>query len=241
MKNTLRLIGIIALAVIIGFSMTACDPNNGDQNCATCGKFPCECPPPCTHTPGAAATCTTAQICTTCEIVIQAALNHTAGICTRCGVLRLSGLDVIDDDDSGMTEFTEVYNFITGTPKIQIIEGKLTIELDQPKSEHMSLAEAIFWAVTADPNDALIFIIHRFLDLDNSNYELVITTPDWMQTANLIYSDKDVVLNGGLNSFSNLTLKRGWNYLIRDWNDDSYSSSQTHPEGFVWTIFEATY
>jgi hypothetical protein len=61
MKNTLRLIGIIAVIAIIGFVVTACD--NGNQNCA--------------HTPGAVATCTTAQTCTTCGHVITDALGHT--------------------------------------------------------------------------------------------------------------------------------------------------------------------
>jgi hypothetical protein len=32
MKNTIRLIGIIAFIVIIGFSMITCDGDNGDDN-----------------------------------------------------------------------------------------------------------------------------------------------------------------------------------------------------------------
>ena len=65
MKNTLKFLGnltranqrlakvplvIIALIAIIGFSMMACDPENGNGNgngdkCSTCSSEPCICPP----------------------------------------------------------------------------------------------------------------------------------------------------------------------------------------------------
>ena len=71
MKNTLRLIGIIVLVTLIGFSMAACgDSGSGDPST-----------PPHTHIPGAAATCTSAQTCTACGVVLQAA-SHTYGAWT---------------------------------------------------------------------------------------------------------------------------------------------------------------
>ena len=50
MKNTFKFLGIIALIAIIGFSMMACDPENGNGNgngdkCSTCSSEPCICPP----------------------------------------------------------------------------------------------------------------------------------------------------------------------------------------------------
>jgi len=42
MKNVFTL-GIIALIAVIGFVVIACDNGNGDQNCKTCGKYPCQC------------------------------------------------------------------------------------------------------------------------------------------------------------------------------------------------------
>jgi len=262
MKNTLRLIGIIALAVIIGFSMTACDPNNGDQNCATCGKLPCECQKAtvCTECGEDPCDCPTSSDCAECgenpcECPCEECdaypcecpcIDHNivGGICTKCGVLRLSNLDVVDEDDSGITEFTQanfghtygsLTDFITGTPKVQITEGKLTIELDQPKSEHIVLAEVVFGTLSAEPNDSSIFPIFLFYDEDGY-FELILFHHEQMQRAYLIYVDKDVVLNGGDWNFNNLTLKKGWNYLI--FGDGSTSSSQTLPEGFGGTILD---
>ncbi|MCL2809805.1 MAG: DUF1566 domain-containing protein [Treponema sp.] len=60
MKKGTKSIGIIFLAILIGFTFITCDPE-GDA---------------CTHTAGAAATCSTAQTCTKCSGVIQAALGH---------------------------------------------------------------------------------------------------------------------------------------------------------------------
>jgi len=263
MKHANKLWLILAVIALIGFVVISCDNGNGngacthtagavatcttDQTCTTCGvvmqaKLGHD-------ESGAAATCTTAKICARedCDHILQATTHSIiGGICTGCGVLRLSGLDVVDEDDSGITEFTAattshnayvpLTDLITGTPKVQITEGKLTIELDQPKSEHMQLAEAIFGS-DAEPNDALTFSIF-FNDDPDGYFELRLRSPDSDQHASLVYADKDVVLNSGYWNFSNLTLKKGWNYLIFDYNDNSTSSSQIHPEGFVWTIYE---
>jgi len=74
MRKTFRLIGILALAVVICFAVSCGDPDNGNS--------------PCSHTGGTAATCTTAQTCTKCGVVMQATRGHdhaSSLVCKRTG------------------------------------------------------------------------------------------------------------------------------------------------------------
>jgi len=94
MKNFFKFLGIIVLALVVGFAVSCGDDDNGGG---------------CSHTAGAAATCTTAQTCTKCGNVIQAAFGHQGLIAAFAPTCTTAG----NSDESGTC--TRSGCLVTGT------------------------------------------------------------------------------------------------------------------------------
>ena len=177
--------------------------------------------------------------------------------CTLCGAtdgtrsipswaLRLSNLDVIDEVGSGETNFgymwvggvVPITDIITGTPKIQIGGGKLTIEFDTPKSEKMRSISIEAAGSATITNDAESYLRYDFCNSDASHQLVCSDGTD--SDAGLIYVDANVTINGNDgsgNTFSNDSLKKGWNFIVYNNSSLTYTSaSKTLPAGFAWRI-----
>jgi hypothetical protein len=204
MKNAIRIVGIIALAAVIGFTMAACKGDDGETD-------PTE--------------------------------------------LRVSNEPVMGTTDSTDLAFVgpsshpyPLNEDITGTPIVQVVGGKLTLALDAPYDSALGL---IFDAVHADssditvtPTDAKWLIIKSFSNLSGD-------TTLWMKgpgageidVTYLYYADKDVTINGTHtpNTYTNVTLKKGWNYLpvANSGSEFTYGpASQTKPAGATWWVVD---
>ena len=141
-------------------------------------------------------------------------------------------------DGVSPTKFIRLSNYLTKTPKIEIIDGKLTLELDAPKTEVMESFEYFFangeGAVT--PDDAKFFWLRTIFD-NSRTYALEGTT-------HFIYVDKDVTIDGydENSNYKNLTLKMGWNYLLYE-DASEYGATYTKavricPEDVKWFVWK---
>ena len=169
--------------------------------------------------------------------------------------LRLSNLTVLDNDSSGLNAFVKlayiadginvepIGNHITGTPKVQISNEKLTIELDQPKPASLNILDISGYA---DPSNAKAFIIWCFTHDGDPYYDLI-----WKKNGStnnflsLVYVDKDVTFNGEIDFivFNNTSLKLGWNFVVISYDSGSgewiaSNPTQTIPTGYTWSIQE---
>jgi len=134
-------------------------------------------------------------------------------------------------------------NGITGTPKVQIAGGKLTLELDAPKDAVLQLITDVFSAgFTVTPTDAKGVYIPYFNDSDE-DYYLYMKGPGADGETLLFYVDKDVKINGTVRDEDrtdtfNASLKKGWNYLsiAVSGTTRTYTASQKKPSGAKWTV-----
>jgi hypothetical protein len=151
-------------------------------------------------------------------------------------------------------EIVPLSEFITGAPEVKITNGKATIKLDTPRDSAMGLiSEPIYSTernITVTPADTMFLSVGNWLDLLDQTgvYELrcihntSFTADDNpFIYADLIYVDKDVTLNGYLDEeknthvFNNVSLKRGWNYLIV-----SGARNKERDDGFIFTYVMGT-
>ena len=225
---------------VIALSLTGCDNGNGA----------------CSHDwqlSSTTSTCTAAGQdsfdCTKCTETKQepgTALGHSNGICTRCGVLRLSGITVIDEEGSGVIDFGYIWDLnnweykplsdlITGTPKAQIVNETMTIELDAPKTEAMILFSEICNNDDVTPDDVKGFYMYSFKCLDIFYYARLYNE-DSESSLGFYYAENDVTVNDDY--YDNITFKKGWNFFVYDYNEN-ISVTQTFPSGFkVYIIYD---
>ncbi|MCL1927683.1 MAG: hypothetical protein FWG07_02675 [Treponema sp.] len=210
-KGTLGLMGIIVLAALIVFCFTACD--NGSTSSGD-------------------------------------SLVDVIG-----DTVRLYNKTVVYENETSATNFayrdwsdTPLSDYITGTPKVLISGGKLTIELDQPKSDKMKVIDtgnSESYPYTIDPSDTK-YCSAFFCD-PSGKYGLYPKYGD--KLAVLVYVDKDVTIDSSnYNStafnmsgptYDNVTLKKGWNYLIQDQSGGfphPTIAARTLDSGFTWTV-----
>jgi hypothetical protein len=265
--KTSKLIGIIAVIAIIAFTFTACRPcthswsswtTKTEGTCTTplVEKRICSvCEREETRNVGEPLEHNIVDgICTICGVLseyeetrnVEEPLEHDiAG-----GVLRLYNLPVTFEADTDETDFSYFYegawtaislnNLITGTPKVQItgagVNRRLTIELDHPKTTAFMPIQNVFPDVIATPSDVNVFFIIRFTESEGFLFCKML---GYLSSTELYYADRDVVLNGYVNSFEydNVSLKKGWNFVTWSWSSDhKVVASQTQPADTVWTI-----
>jgi len=161
--------------------------------------------------------------------------------------LRLSGITVNIKDTPTLNNFgyfeagTDVYkplsDYITGTPKVEINDSKLTLVLDAPKESVMYAINIPYGNIVVNPSDAKWFFIA--LCTPDSAYYMGIENHDGTEVS-LVYVDKDVNINGTSSAinYSNISLKRGWNFLeITSGSPNTYTkAAQTQPNSSIWTV-----
>jgi len=226
MKNLFRLLGVIAMVVVIGFFITACSDSGGSSNNGDGDDI---------------------------KVDIVGA------------TLRLYDKEVTYIDQTTITSFGNllsstvdgpISDYITGTPKVEINNSKLTIELDQPKPENMLIFSGddiygIDMGITATPADAKCFNIGGFYEEDTwyiLQYFYNDTVSGMRWNVRLIYMEKDVILNGTIDvagtywTYDNVSLKQGWNYLIWSYdnttNTFTYTATRTEPSSiYKWYVY----
>jgi len=161
--------------------------------------------------------------------------------------IRLYGIPVMFYDETSETDFgygnysRPMSDFITGTPKAEITgtgaDRKFNVEFDTPKpSEMWSLG------ILGNPSDAKMGGVgNAFFD---SAYSYVINLRTGNRYMYKAFVDKDVTLNGTLFGdliCLNIKLKKGWNYLVYNWNSNTQSGNitavyQTLPAGTIAVV-----
>jgi hypothetical protein len=148
-------------------------------------------------------------------------------------------------DDWGNADPLTTY--ITGTPRVHITGDELSLALSSPKSEVMRLISEDYPGAEVTPSDTKGFMFEFFMD-STGEYTLSMVDHFTDGEAILVYVDRDVTIHGTSSSgaglyyvFENISLKKGWNFVVRVWSDDGSASvctfttaTQTQPVGFVW-------
>jgi hypothetical protein len=147
--------------------------------------------------------------------------------------------------DFGYMSGDPLSNFITGTPKAKIANGKLTLELDAPKNTELEDFWELPEGITITPSGAKVFFLQMpFQENGSITNTLNMDGPATGRTS-LVYVDKDVKINGtGVDGddtliYNNVTLKKGWNYYSYTYsnNEWTFTASQTKPAGVTWKAF----
>jgi len=140
---------------------------------------------------------------------------------------------VMLDPGSGRVNLTDV---ITGTPKAQMTNSKLTLELDKPKGTAMVTLSSHLPGITVTPATVKYYRIVEFWTSSTGGNNLYIEGPSTNYL--LMYVDNDVTINGADSelSFTNVKLKEGWNYLSVTGTTEPYTctASQTLPGTAQW-------
>jgi len=214
MKNVIKIAGIISLMLVIGFAFFSCDTGGGDDKPTPTGD---DKPTP-----------------TTDPTKLRVS-NETVTI--------PAGAPTSDDFSYVISNQYPLSNFITGTPKVQIAGGKLTLELDAPKDNaFQSFPLSYFEKITVTPTDAKLFWLDMAFTNATKNYILsMIAGNDKDYYTFFVYADKDVTLNGTYSEFRyNTALKKGWNYVSYGSSESrqiyTVTASQTKPSGATWTV-----
>ena len=163
-------------------------------------------------------------------------------------------------DECTATDFAFIYGeplstFISGTPEVNLVNGKLTIKLDAPKPEAMFTLFDYFYdygVAIADPgivatsplDEIFCLAFYEFHDSERE-YFLEFVKMDIESKVHLIYVDKNVTINGTTEEssfddvFNNVILYKGWNYLIdaMDGQNIIFTSTRNEPNGYNWTLF----
>jgi hypothetical protein len=141
-------------------------------------------------------------------------------------------------------------DLISGTPEVTIANNKLTIKLDAPKPAALVNLVSGFYAgtidgtnITATPADAKSFDLWIFYESAGDYYLNAHKT--WLtEQVMLIYVDKTVTINGSnvvgssTDTFTNVTLQAGWNYLFMTRTGSSpnytytFTAGRTLPAGY---------
>jgi uncharacterized lipoprotein NlpE involved in copper resistance len=225
MKKVGKLLGVITLTAVIGFSLVSCnndttgDDTTGDGGNGDGGAF------------------------TFSDPVV------TFGI-TATDFSYILGESIYDEDHNWVKDtFSHLSNYITGTPSVKINGSKVNISFGDPKPEYMEdISENIPTGITISPIDAKGS--QFFSTFFTSDGKYIMDCP----YTYLIYVDKDVTITGSVTGTGyggtytdlfNCALKQGWNYILENVNGSNYTTtytaSKTVPNGFSCWIVEEYY
>jgi len=214
MKNTIKVLGIIVLAVVIGFSMAACKNDGGTGGGDTGGTINGS-----TITSGA-------------PVDYSAGLPEEARSQTDFNYIRVG------------SSIVPLSTKIDPPASVTITSGKVDIKLGTPKTASLeSITADLPSGVTATPSDAKTFRIYGFYtSADAGAYCLYIQKGEDGQGA-LVYANKNVTVTGtgtvdGDTLVFNVSLKQGWNYSVysESGSTTTFTASTTLPDGFKWTV-----
>jgi len=179
------------------------------------------------------------------------------------GSTIVSGATVIYDsgikdlaEAKRITDFSDGLNeYLDGESSVTISGGKVTIKLGIPKAEFLPWwIDWLLDGLSLNPSNAKVVGLIDFYPTDFNYYLYYLAcVKDENNEAALIYADKDVKITGTQTEYDdynvkwtkiwNVSLKKGWNYLIWSVNRTTntatatYTSSTTMPKGFNWTVF----
>jgi len=213
MKNTFKLLGIIGLMLVIGFSFAACGGGDDDSGSGGGGGS------------GGSGS------------ISGGTVTYPAGTA----------------DADKPTDFSFYYegrgspsplsNFINEPTSVTISGDKLTIKLGTPKDQYLKWVTPS--GVTATPSDTKIFFTDAVFSTVDAKYILMCGKVGVAEAA-LCYVDRDVTIKGThqgnkIDEIYNLSLKKGWNYLIHSTDQatdtTTYTSSVSMPSDFIWAVF----
>jgi len=175
---------------------------------------------------------------------------------TISGNTITSGTPVSNPDGITETDFSSsgsnssLSNVLDGESSVTISGGNVSIKLGTPKNEYLrDFRELSEMGINVNPPDAKSFSLYEFTSPDE-NYYLVLESGDHNNYASLIYADTNVTIKGTLpdprgefTSKFDITLKKGWNYLVESYNEATqtvtYRASTTLPAGFSWVVKES--
>ena len=246
MKNKLKLFGIIVFIAVIGFAVIACDDGINPDGINPDDLNPDGINP---------------------DDLNPDDLNPDVDV--MGATLRLFDKPVTvypwKNDECTATNFVywdnnePLSDYISGTPEVSIIDGKLTIKLDAPKPEAMLTLSDFFEdafmgidifnsGLTAAPSvdEVLCLGIYNFFESEGNCY-LEFKNDDTVGRIYLIYVDKTITIDGTTvgsepfeDTFDNVILYQGWNYLIGIVDDDqnyNFTSTRSEPSGYNWTLY----
>jgi hypothetical protein len=173
-------------------------------------------------------------------------------------------------DLDGKYKLKHLNFFLNGSPSVKIINGMVTITLGTPKSsEHMTnlAGEYDYDAVTVSDKNANCYEMWTFRTpkingsisytySDGSSYDAPYSYTYNLYCekdngdAGLIYVDRDVTIRGTgtWGSYSvgtytenyNVSLKKGWNYMLWSYNEKTntynITATTTFPSGYYWIV-----
>lgn len=225
MKNAIKikLIAIIGIVAIVGFAMAGCGNPSGGGGGGS----------------GSIGDSVNLQNQTVSYGSLSGAKLTAAKTRTNFGY-------VYDWDNDVTVALTTL---ITGTPRVQINDGKLAIELDEPKSEKLETLTDVIPAGGASiiPADTKAFQAEEFFTSDG-NYSVYLRKSD-TEFAVLIYADRNGTVTGSspagdgwTNIWPSCSFTKGWNFALLKHNEVSKTTTitvtTTLPRGYTWTVAE---
>ena len=176
--------------------------------------------------------------------------THTEGICTICGVVRITDAPIkfVEEPSPGYN-FAHIQvpgnshplsDLISGAPKVEIngtgASRTITIELDASKPGASAIAlSTVIPGVTASGGANCYFIISFISD---DEYLVLLGKDDgWYNNAFFLYADKDTDLTSTIYSFDNMAVKKGWNYVFKDSGIHTHAA-QSLPAEYYWKVLE---
>jgi len=182
--------------------------------------------------------------------------------------VEFDGFDTLSKTDFCYTldyEYWDIIplsDLITGTPKVEVHNKKLTIELDQVKPDKLMTYDELFLLFssfniytppnfdnfTFTPSNARVFLLPTLLTSDESHkIEYWDLDGNEIRQGYLYYVDKDMVMNGtmilygGDHIYNNVSLKKGWNFVFMTGDSSimnvTANRNATNP-GYKWTVWE---
>jgi len=227
MKNTLKMFGIIAIAAVIGFCSVSCGDDDSGGGNAISGN---------TITSGA-------------EVVYDSSIDDVA----EAKKVTDFGFMHYWDEKNDTDELKPLSYFLDGSPSVSVNNNKVTINLGTPKSVYLyNFPDELGESVTINPINANLFGI-GFRSSDGK-YSLGCRIKD-NNYVQLYYVDRNANIKGSFTQDNeedgvftdiyNVSLKKGWNYIIYSYNETTntgtYTSSTTQPNGLKWTVYENDY
>ena len=231
MKNTIKLIGIIALVAVIGFSMAACGDGGDDGNGGGNGSL------------GSTLIITNAQVY---SIVGYDNEYNEYQISEFTGTVANLN-HIYDYEENSLNEL------IDGNPTVTLVNGKLNVTLGTPKASSLKDMPTLPPGITASTSGVKIFTISGFTDgLPNvtnvfqDKYEFY-EGGRLTSTVEYYYSNKDVKISGTY-TYTNsggtrtgtfaMNIKAGWNSVISNTTRTGYTmKTGTPPADYKWKVY----
>jgi hypothetical protein len=221
MKNVFRLIGLIAIAVVIGFSVAACGESKDDEDDKE-GKDG--------------------------DTGLNAGSDGALGPTVNVPEVQVYELDVNTytgtastrtinlDQYLGAGEIPASLSNIPGS-SVKITNGKLTLKLGTPTSGTVNANDFIdqmFSGATVADTTANILIVMGFTSTTDSSNELVCMNVDNSCSVILVYADKPITTWATNQNMSiDFKLTTGWNIVfMKGSGEEVYSGNDL--TGFNW-------